>query len=95
MLAAGLLTATVSACGQDAAPEKPDSSTRPPVDRGMRSAPEPSTGVPQDSATIVVPPKTDPAAVTPPPKNVDPGINGGGDIDRKSREQTEKLQQKH
>lgn len=93
-LAASLLIVAISACGQNSTPEK-SAPAKPPAEPGTRAAPAPPTSIPHDSASVVVPPNTDPKAVTPAPENVDPGIHGDGDVDKRNREKTEKLQQKH
>jgi hypothetical protein len=96
MLSAGLLMASAAAWGQTGLPAKPDSSIKPPADPGIRRSPDSPMQAPSNSGVIVVPPKTDPEAITTPPKNVDPEIDDvTKDIDRKNRQKSEDKQKSH
>jgi hypothetical protein len=75
-----LLAAPVVTVAQTAAPAQPSSS--------MKTAPGPAA--PGDPGAVVVPPKTDSAAIATPPKNVDPGIDAATEgVDAKNQQKSQ------
>lgn len=69
------------------------SSQSEPADSNMQKNP-PATSSPLGTGIIKVPPATDPAAVTEPPKNIDPAIDDATkNIDKKNYEKSDEKDQ--
>jgi hypothetical protein len=93
ILTTGLLALASSAWGQADMPKRSDSPMKAPADPGIRSAPDSSMKAPSNSGVIVVPPKTDHAAIATPPRNIDPEIDAATrDIDKKNRKKSQDKQ---